>query len=99
MMDGYIVIIDGEKTVLFYLFQLVLMLVILGRCEVAKLIKTQLENIGMVVTIKEISDSKYNAYLTNKNYQILLTGVYNSYSPDITYFYGENNIANYSFYR
>ena len=27
---------------------------------------------------------------------ILLTGVYNSYSPDLTYFYGENNIANYN---
>lgn len=50
----------------------------------------------MVVTIKEVSDSQYNAYLTNKNYQILLTGVYNSYSPDISYFYGENNIANYN---
>ena len=31
----------------------------------------------------------------NKNYQILLTGVYNSYSPELTYFYGEGNIANY----
>lgn len=66
------------------------------RCEVAKIIKTQLENIGIPVTIKEVSDSQYNYYLTNKNYQILLTGVYNSYSPELTYFYGENNISNYN---
>lgn len=72
------------------------MLVILGRCEVAKNIKTQLENIGIVVTIKEVSDSQYNYCLTNKNYQILLTGVYNGFSPDISYFYGDGNIANYN---
>lgn len=67
-----------------------------NRCEVAKNIKEQLENIGIQVTISEVSDYQYNSYLTNKNYQILLTGVYNGYSPELTYFYGENNIANYS---
>lgn len=66
------------------------------RCEVAKNIKAQLENIGIPVNILEISDSQYNSYLENKNYQILLTGVYNSYNPELTYFYGENNISNYN---
>ena len=65
------------------------------RCEVAKNIKSQLENIGISVNVLEVSDWQYNALLQNKNYQILLTGVYNSYSPDLTYFYGENNLANY----
>jgi len=65
------------------------------RCEVAKNIKNQLENIGIIVYVSEVSDSQYKSYLTYKNYQILLTGVYNSYSPELTYFYGENNIANY----
>jgi ABC-type transport system substrate-binding protein len=32
----------------------------------------------------------------NKDYQIILTGVTNSINPDLTYFYGNNNIANYS---
>ena len=62
----------------------------------AKNIKAQLEGIGIPVNIREISDSQYRAYLANKNYQVLLTGVYNSYSPDLTYFYGENNISNYN---
>lgn len=66
------------------------------RCEVSKNIKAQLEGIGIPVNIREISDSQYRAYLANKNYQVLLTGVYNSYSPDLTYFYGENNISNYN---
>ena len=61
-----------------------------------KIIKSQLESIGIPVNVKEVSDSQYKYYLENKNYQVLLTGVYNSYSPDVTYFYGENNIANYS---
>lgn len=70
--------------------------VIPGRCEAAKNIKSQLESIGIPVTVKEVSDSQYHYYLTNKNYQVLLTGIYNGYSPDLNYFYGESNISNYS---
>ncbi len=66
------------------------------RCEVAKNIKEQLENIGIPVTIWQLSDAQYNWNLNNRNYQIILTGVYNSYSPELTYFYGTNNIANYN---
>lgn len=61
----------------------------------AKNIKNQLESIGIPVTIREISDSQYKYYLENKNYQVILTGIYNGFSPDVSYFYGENNIANY----
>ena len=66
------------------------------RIEVAKNIKTQLENIGIVVYIREVSDSEYTWCLANKNYQVLLTGVYNGYSPDMEYFYGEDNLAKYT---
>ncbi len=66
------------------------------RCEVAQNIKDQLENIGIQVNVWKVSDDQYRYLLQNKSYQILLTGVYNSYSPDIAYFYGENNIANYN---
>ena len=61
----------------------------------AKNIKNQLESIGIPVTIREVSDSQYKYYLENKNYQVILTGIYNGFSPDVSYFYGENNIANY----
>ena len=66
------------------------------RCEVAQNIKNQLENIGIQVNIWEVSDSQYYSLLENKNYQVILTGIYNGYSPEISYFYGENNIANYN---
>jgi len=72
------------------------MQVMLGRCEVARNIETQLENIGIDVIIKEVSDSQYNYCLENRSYQILLTGVYNGFSPDVSYFYGNGNIANYN---
>lgn len=66
------------------------------RCEAAKNIKEQLEEIGIPVYIHELSDGQYQYCLKNKNYQTLLTGVYNSYSPELTYFYGQGNIANYN---
>lgn len=66
------------------------------RCEVAENIKSQLENIGIQVNVWTVSDNQYYSMLQNKNYQILLTGIYNGYSPDVSYFYGENNIANYN---
>lgn len=65
------------------------------RCEVAKNIKNQLESIGIVVNVWELSDGQYKYLLNNKSYQVLLTGVYNSYCPDLNYFYGDGNISNY----
>ena len=66
-----------------------------NRVKVAELIEEQLEDIGIKVTLNKVSNSKYKEYLENKNYDIILTGVYNGYSPDLSYFFGEDNIANY----
>lgn len=65
------------------------------RKEVVENIKGQLENIGIQVNIREVSDNQYYQILQNKNYQVILTGIYNGYNPDLSYFYGDNNIANY----
>ena len=67
-----------------------------SRMKVAENIKEQLSNVGIAVTIVPLSRDQYNDCLTNKKYQMLLTGIYNSYSPDLTYFFGENNIENYN---
>ena len=61
----------------------------------AEIIKQQLENIGISVTINQLSDAQYLSALNNRDYQLLITGVYNSYSPDLSYFFGANNIFNY----
>lgn len=47
------------------------------RVKVAKLIKKQLEAIGMEVEIYQVSDSSYKRYLKDKDYDMILTGVYN----------------------
>lgn len=65
------------------------------RVKVANNIKSQLADIGVIINIVQVDDNKYYEYLNNKNYQIILTGVKSSINPDMTYFYGYNNLANY----
>ena len=65
------------------------------RVEVAELIEEQLEDIGIQVSLYKVSSYSYSNYLENKNYDMIITGVNNGYSPDLNYFLGENNIANY----
>lgn len=66
-----------------------------NRMIVAENIKAQLEQIGIKVTIQKVSNANYQKTLQNKDYQIILTGIYNSNSPDLTFFFGENNLQNY----
>lgn len=63
------------------------------RVQVAELIKTGLEEVGIKVNLIKATNSQYQNYLKNKNYDLILTGVYTSYSPDLSTYYGENNIA------
>lgn len=65
------------------------------RVKVAELIEEQLEAIGINVSLYKVSNSSYKNYLENKNYDMIITGINNGYSPDLTYFFGEDNIANY----
>ena len=65
------------------------------RVKVAELIEEQLEDFGINVYLYKVSNSSYKRYLENKNYDMIITGVNNGYSPDLTYFFGEDNIANY----
>ena len=65
------------------------------RVKVAEEIKKELENVGIKVSIEQISDTQYQKYLANHQYEILLTGVNTSLSPDLSGFLGEGNLANY----
>lgn len=65
------------------------------RVKVAEMLEKQLEDIGINVYVNKVSKSSYKSYLKNKNYDIILTGVYNGYSPDVSYYFGDGNIANY----
>ena len=65
------------------------------RIKVANIIKSQLEDIGIKINVVKVNNERYESYLNNKNYQILFTGVTNSINPDLNYFCGRNNLANY----
>lgn len=66
------------------------------RIAVSELIKEQLESIGIEVRINKISKEQYNEYIGGDEYQILFTGVYTSYNPDITYYFAPGNIEKYT---
>ena len=66
------------------------------RVSVAENIKYQLESVGIIINIVKVNDEKYYEYLNNKNYQMIITGISNSINPNIDYFFGDGNLANYN---
>lgn len=66
------------------------------RVEVAENIKKSLEMLGIKINIIKANDNTYWKYIENKNYDIILTGKYTSFSPDLSSYFGENNLANYN---
>lgn len=66
------------------------------RVAVAENIKSQLENQGIRINLIKASDSQYSKYLENKNYDMILCSINLSISPDLSTFFGENNLANYT---
>lgn len=89
-----------RKTVEYNTLRTDLDLVVLStnekRVQVAENIKAQLEPLGIKINIIKASESQYNRYLENKNYEMILTGTYTGFSPDLTMYFGDNNIANYN---
>lgn len=65
------------------------------RRMVAENIKNQLANYGINVYIKELNNETYSESLNNKNYDLILTGIRCGYSPSLSTFFKEGNIANY----
>lgn len=68
----------------------------ISRVSVAENIKQQLENQGFRINLIKASDMQYQSYLTNKNYDMILCSMNLSLSPDLSTFFGTNNLANYS---
>ena len=60
------------------------------------MIKSNLEEVGMKVSIVKASDSQYQYYLQNKNYDMIITGITQSASPSLETFFGTDNLANYN---
>lgn len=66
------------------------------RVAVAENIKNQLASFGVPITINYLSADNYQAAINNRSYDVLITGIQTSYSPNLNTFFGEGNIANYS---
>ena len=66
-----------------------------AQMQTAENIKSQLETIGIKINIIQASDDVYQNYKQNKNYDMILCSTQLSISPDLTTFFGENNLANY----
>ena len=66
------------------------------RVSVAENIKASLEDIGFRIDISKVSNARYKKYLENKNYDMILTGVYSGYSPDLSNYFGPNNLSNFA---
>ncbi len=63
------------------------------RIKVAENIKQQLEDIGIKINIVKVSD--VSSYIQNKNYDLALLEMTLGVAPDLSKFYGEDNIFNY----
>ena len=66
------------------------------KVSVAQNIKTQLEAQGIRINIVQASDEEYTNRINNKNYDIALCTLTLSTSPDLTTFFGDGNLANYT---
>lgn len=66
------------------------------RVSVAENIKNQLESQGIRINVVQVSDEEYTNRINNKNYDIALCTLTLSTSPDLTTFFGDGNLSNYS---
>ena len=64
--------------------------------EVAKNIQSQLAQQGIRININQLSDDNYIETLNNKKYDLILCGLNLGMSPNLSTFFGENNISNYN---
>ena len=67
-----------------------------SKVAVAENIKAQLENQGIRINLIQANEQQYQNYLNTKNYDMILCSINLSISPDLTTFFGDNNLANYS---
>ena len=66
------------------------------RESVAESIKSSLAEQGITINIIQASSSDYENYLESKDYDLILCESTISIAPDLTTYFGDNNLANYS---
>lgn len=67
-----------------------------SKVQVAENIKAQLENQGIRINVVQASDEQYSKNIAERNYDIALCSMTLSPSPNLTTFFEDGNLANYS---
>ena len=67
-----------------------------SKIAVAENIKAQLANQGIIINIQQAAPEQYNNLVQARSYDILLGSITMSPSPDLSIFFGNGNLANYS---
>ena len=67
-----------------------------NRVNVANVIRNQLAVIGIGVNIKAVNDAQFNSSLNAKDYDMALLVSDVSASPNLSTYFGDNNLANYT---
>ena len=66
-----------------------------NQSAVADLIKSNLENVGIHVTISKLNHDRYETALNNRSYGMIIAGTNSSLSPSLVTYFGSGNLANY----
>lgn len=66
------------------------------RIRVAENISNQFKNLGIKVPVKQLTNEAYSSAINSRNFDMIITGITCSFSPDVSLFFGDNNLANYS---
>lgn len=66
------------------------------RCRAAEDIKNQMQEQGFLINIIYADESSYNSYLNNMNYDMMLGSIKQAIAPDLTTYFGYNNLAKFS---
>lgn len=64
--------------------------------KLAKKIKEQLALVGILINVKEATETEYTNYLKNKNYDMIIVNDTYSYSPSLDKYFMEGNLSNYT---
>ena len=67
-----------------------------SKIAVAENIKAQLANQGIIINVQQAAPGDYNSLVQARNYDILLGSITMSPSPDLSLFFGDGNLANYT---
>ena len=85
-----------NRTTISTSFTLIVKATNIERAKAADIIKDQLANVGISITVRKVSDAQYQDYLNSKNYDMILMGTQTGFSPSIETYMGAGNFSKYN---